>query len=232
MEKMRSRLLEESAGALVENVIILPLVFVLIFAMIMTSFIMHDRATVDAAAQRGATYASYCVSDPSYKGIAGQDGELDLPEGTKTDQFSFSGVGSNIKAYRAFTGGDKVEEAVTAEVKAVIEKSRIPWKPIESVEVSCKQENMFLYQNITVTVTADYSIPAVFGLFGLDTDYEYRAVATTCTTDADEFIRTADLAVDMLTALDESMGSPVKNAAKKLETLGAKIIDWINGDEG
>lgn len=230
MKRIWDRLREESAGAVVENVIILPLVFVLIYAMIVTSFIMHDRATVDAAARRGAIYASYCITDPSYKYITGQDGELDLPTGTEANQFSFLGVGGNIKAYRAFTGGDKVESAVTEEVKEIIEKTRIPWKPIESVQVSCKQENMFLYQNITVTVTADYSIPRIFGLFGLDTDYEYTSVATTCTTDADEFIRTADLAVDMLTALDEKLGSPIETATKKLETLGAKIIDWINGD--
>lgn len=230
MKKIWSRLREESAGAIVENVIILPLVFVLIYAMILTSFIMHDRATVDAAAQRGAIYATYCIIDPSYSSILGQDGELDLPTGTNANAFDFTGVGRNIKAYRCFTGGSKVEDVVAQEVKAVIERTRIPWKPIESVEVQCEQQNMFLYQNITVTVTADYSIPKVFGLFGLDTEYEYEARATTCTTDADEFIRNADLAVDMLTALDEAADNPVKKAVHKLEVLGTKIIDWINGE--
>ena len=227
MCRIWNRLREESAGAIVENVIILPLVFVLIYALIMTSFIMHDRATVDAAAQRGAIYASYCIIDPNYSKITGQDGELDFPDGTETSAFSFEGVGKNIKAYRCFSGGDKVEGVVAKEVKAIIEKTRIPWKPIESVEVRCEQQNMFLYQNITVTVTADYSIPKIFGLFGLDTEYEYQAIATTCSTDADEFIRNADLAVDLLTALDKAMGSPVENAVKKLETLGVKLVEWI-----
>lgn len=231
MYRIWNRLREESAGAMVENVIILPLVIVLIYALIMTSFIMHDRATVDAAAQRGATYASYCIIDPNYSAITGQDGELDFPEGTTVSAFSFQGVGKNIKAYRAFSGGSKVEDAVVAEVKAIIEQTRIPWKPIETVVVQCEQENMFLYQNITVTVTADYSIPKVFGLFGLDTEYEYQATAVTCSTDADEFIRNADLAVDMLTALDEAMDSPVEKAVHKLETLGVKIVEWFQDEK-
>ena len=230
MYRIWNRLKEESAGAMVENVIILPLVFVLIYALIMTSFIMHDRATVDAAAQRGAIYASYCIIDPNYSAVTGQDGELDFPDETDVSAFSFKGVGKNIKAYRCFTGGSKVEDVVAKEVKAIIERTRIPWKPIESVSVQCEQQNMFLYQDITVTVTADYSIPKVFGLFGLDTEYEYQATATTCSTDADEFIRNADLAVDMLTALDEALGSPVEKAIHKLETLGVKIVEGLKDE--
>ena len=56
------------------------------------------------------------------------------------------------------------------------------------------------------------------------------SIATTCSTDADEFIRNADFAVDMLTALDEALGSPVEKAIHKLETLGVKIVEWMKDE--
>lgn len=228
MRRAWKKLSEENAGAMVENVIILPLLFIIIYSLILTIFIVHDRSTVETAASRGAIYASHCVSDPNYATIVGQSGELDMPA-DKT--FSFSGVGKNIDAYRYIFGGDSIENQVRQEVIKIVDNTRISWRPLDTVEVSCNQENMFLYQDVTVSVTANYSIPAFFAAFGLETDYEYTATAKVSATDPDEFIRNADLVVDLITRVDESLGSPVGKALDKISTLADKILGWLQVDK-
>ena len=97
---------DESAGVMVENVIVLPLVFVIIIFMIVSAFLVHDRVTIETAARRGATYASHCIADPNYATLVGQSGELDFSK--SVENISFSSVGKNIKAYRYLTGGASV----------------------------------------------------------------------------------------------------------------------------
>lgn len=222
---------DEKANAIVENVIVLPMIFVVIFALIQTMFIMHDRSTVEAAAKRGAVYAAHCANDPAYsKLVAG--GDLDvvitIPEkSTAHYAFSFSTVSSDINPYRYIYGVSKISGSVESEVKRIIEKTRIPWRDLEIVNVSCNVKNMFLYQDITVTVKADYSIPEIYGAFGLDTEYQYEVTATVTANDPDEFIRNADLVVDIITEIDEKTGGYLGKASDTISKIGTTILDWM-----
>lgn len=222
------RIKEENAGVMVENVIILPLIFIVIYSLILTAFIVHDRSTIDAAAKRGAIYASHCVIDPSYASIVGQSGDLDI---SYDKGFSFSGIGHNIKAYRYIMGGNSVQTFVVAEVTKIVEATRIKWRPMDTVKVSCNQKNMFIYQDIDVSVSANYSIPKFFAAFGIETDYEYTATATIAATDPDEFIRNADLVVDMITKVDNITGNNISKVLDKISALGDKLLDWIKVDK-
>ena len=69
MSNFIKKLKSEEANSMVENVIILPLIFIILYAIILTCFIIHDRATLDGAAKRGALYAAHCISDPNYDDI-------------------------------------------------------------------------------------------------------------------------------------------------------------------
>ena len=229
MRRILSRIKEESAGVMVENVIVLPLVFIIIFFMVLSSFMMHDRATIEAAAKRGAIYAANCISNPNYASIVGQTGELDIDYDKKNDSFSFSGVGKNVNAYRAFNGGNNMTTEVTAQVRKIVDKTRIPWLPQKSVEVEYKQKNMFIYQDVTVTVRATYNLPEFFQLVGLETKYVYESTAKTRTTDPDEFIRNADLIVDLVCMVDDKLlGGSLQKVTGKISELATKLIDWIN----
>lgn len=229
MRRILSRIKEESAGVMVENVIVLPLVFIIIFFMILSSFMMHDRATIESAAKRGAIYAANCISNPNYASIVGQTGNLDIA----SDQtFSFKGVGGNVNAYRAFNGGNNMTTEVTTQVEKIVANTRIPWLPQKSVDVEYKQKNMFIYQDVTVTVRATYNLPKFFSLVGLETKYVYEATAKTRTTDPDEFIRNADLIVDMIKLLDQKLlGGNLQKVTDKIGELGTKVVDWLNDKE-
>lgn len=228
MQRILSRIKEESAGAMVENVIVLPLVFIIIFFMILSAFMMHDRATIESAAKRGAIYAANCISNPNYASIVGQTGELDIAYDKANNTFSFSGVGKNVNAYRAFTGGNNMSTQVKAQVKKIVEKTRIPWLPQDAVKVEYSQKNMFIYQDVTVTVKATYKLPKFFALFGLETKYTYEATAKTRTTDPDEFIRNADLIVDLICTIDDKLlGNRLQKVTNKISELATKVLDWL-----
>lgn len=227
MRHIFNRLKEESAGAMVENVIILPLVFVVIYSMILTAFLVHDRATMEAAAKRGAVYAANCISNQNYASIVGQSGDLDISHSLELTKLDFSSVGSNVSAYRAFDGGADVTGVVEAQVKKIVNKTRIAWLPQEAVRVTCTQKNMFIYQDIKVIIEASYSIPPIYALFGLETDYTYTATAQIRTTDPDDFIRNADLIVDLITDIDAATGGKIEAVKQKIADLATKVLDWL-----
>ena len=97
------------------------------------------------------------------------------------------------------------------------------------VEVEYKQKNMFIYQDVTVTVRATYNLPEFFQLVGLETKYVYESTAKTRTTDPDEFIRNADLIVDLVCMVDDKLlGGSLQKVSGKISELATKLIDWIN----
>lgn len=224
MRYLWNRIKDESAGAMVENVIVLPIVFIVLISIIVTAFLIHDRATMEAAAKRGAIYAANCISNPNYATIVGQTGDLDV---AKDAEFQFSSVGRNVNAYRAFNGGADVSGVVVQKVTKIVEKTRITWLPQEAVKISCNQKNMFLYQDVEVVITASYKVPEIFAMFGLDTEFNYKATAKTRTNDPDEFIRNADLIVDIITDIDNMTGGNLNKATTKIKDLATKVLEWL-----
>lgn len=226
MSDIRSKLREESAGVMVENVIVLPIVFVIIIFMVMSAFLIHDRSTIESAARRGATYAAHCVADPNYASLVGQSGELDLAKEVST--LNFNSVGKNIDAYRYLTGGDDVTGVVTSEVQKIMQKTRINWIPQEQFKVTCDQENKIIYQNVTVKVSAVYKLPNWLKMFGLETEYKISTEAKLAAVDPDEFIRNADLVVDLITAVDDATGGHIGKAVDKIGSMASKLMEWID----
>lgn len=221
---------DESAGVVVENVVVLPIVFVVIFFMIVSAFLLHDRVTVETAARRGAMYAAHCVADPNYASLVGITGELDYSG--SVDNSYFSSIGDNIKAYRYIVGGgaDELKGNVEAQVSEIVNKTRINWIPQENIEVECIPENKIIYQTVTVQVSASYHLPQWFGWFGLETQYTVETRATLAAVDPDEFIRNADLVVDIITKVDNATGGYLEKAISSISSMAEKLIDWIEMD--
>lgn len=225
-----ARLREERANSMVENIIVLPLIFIVIYFMILGAFLMHDVGTIDAAARRGAIYAAHCLCDPNYDEIRKKSGDakgnLDIKESVSS--FTFTGIGKNIKPYRYLFGTKGVEQQVKDEVSAILEKTRVPWREIEVENISYSNKNMVFYQDVTVTIKAKYPLPKFFEAFGLDSKYEYSASAKMTVNDPDEFIRNTDLAVDLMVQVDQATGGHLSSAMDKVSGLMKKLGDWLN----
>ena len=222
-------LCKEDANALVENVIVLPLIFIVIYFMIMTCFVMHDRSTLDAAAKRGAIYAAHCICNPNYATILSKSGSskgnLDVKEGIES--FTFTGVGGKIKPYRYIFTTSNLNGQVQEEVRAILEQTRIPWRKIDVDDIRYTNINKIYYQDVTVSISARYPLPRFFGAFGLDTEYEYKVSAGMTVNDPDEFIRNADLVVDLIVEIDHRTGGHLSNALDKVKSMGSKVGEWL-----
>lgn len=140
MKNLIERIKSEDANALIENVIVLPLIFIVIYALILMCFIIHDRSTVESAAKRGAIYAAHCISDPNYESIlrsssseiGALDTSINATVGDGSEKYSFAGIKKNIHPYRyLFGGGTKIDEQVNREVREIIDKTRIKWRDLK-----------------------------------------------------------------------------------------------------
>lgn len=235
MQKIFRRLKEENANSMVENVIILPLIFIVIYFMILMSFVMHDRATLDSAAKRGTIFAAKCISDPNYANILRKSGhssgDLDTSVATFGDQ-SFKGVGDNIQPFRylCMNPATIINDTET-EILNMIKKTKIPWREIKAENVVVDVKNSIIYQTVSVSIKATYPMPAVFSAFGLPTEFEYEVNATTAVNDPDEFIRNVDLVVDIFVELDKKLlGGNVANVVSKIGQMGTKLKDFLAVD--
>lgn len=221
----------EQANTLVENVIILPLIFIVVIAMLLTCFIIHDRSTLEAAAKRGAIYAAHCIADPNYASIleksGNTSGDLDISEGV--NEFTFTEIGKNIQPYRYLKSKTTgLTGKVQAEVLAIVKETRIPWRTLTVDQITFTQRNMVFYQDVTVSISAQYPLPKFFSVIGLDTNYNYTVTAKMTVNDPDEFIRNVDLVVDMIVEVDNATGGYLQGSIDKISELATKLLDWLD----
>ena len=91
-------------------------------------------------------------------------------------------------------------------------------------------KNVVIYMEVTVTASASYGLPEIFGEFGLPTEYKIESRAVRSVNDPDEFIRNADLARDVVgdvlkkTGLDSKLEEIKKTVTERFE----KIKDFKN----
>lgn len=241
MKVFLKKLKNEDASALIENVIILPLIFIILFALILTMFVIHDRSTLDAAAKRGALYAAHCIADPNYDDIlrnsnsasGSLDTSIDVSGGNMS--FNFSKVGKDVMAYRYITNeSSKINNKVVNEVESIIDNTRIQWRDLDVGDITYKAKNYFLYQDVTVTIEAHYPMFDFFKIIGLEDGFDYEVTAKMTVNDPDEFIRNADLVVDTIVSIDNKTGDKISDAVDKVkgvfEKISGTILDWIAMD--
>lgn len=232
MRKLTGYLTNEKGNSLVENIIVLPLVFIIIIAMILFSFVMHDRATLEGAAIRGTIFAAHMISDPNYIDILSSSGaeygQLDTNL-EKTDQISFAAYGTNYHTYSIFgKNTNSVKTQTQQMIKKTIDNTRIPWREIDIDSIKVEDQNNFFFHNVKVTISATYPLPDLFGNLGLPTELKYDVEATAAVNDADDFIRNADLVVDIIVRIDQATGNHISEAAKKIEQLASKLTDFLD----
>lgn len=221
-------ILKAEGNSLVENVIVLPLIFLCIYFIIIGAFFVHDKITLDAAVERGAVYAAKCVSDPNYAEISetiynDEDGYSMEIKGAAGA--SFEGVGKDIHPYRyvMFTYKDEIQRLVSEGTFEAVKNTKIPWRELKPDSVKCEIKNYIVYQEVTVTAKASYPLPKLFSLIGLPEEIEYEASATESVTDPDELIRNADLIVDTIVKVDNMTGNHLKKITDALERFTAQI---------
>ena len=240
--RLIQKIKEEKANSFVENVIVLPIVLFVIFALIVTCFIVHDKCTIEGAAKRGAIYAAHCVSDPNYNGILETSGNvkgeldmsIDVSNADAVKNLNFSGIGSSIHPYRYIFNSDAstIEANTESLVQEIIKKTKFPWRDPHTDSVDCTIKSYVIYQDISVDVKGTIPIPQLFKVIGLEENFKYDISAKMTVNDPDEFIRNSDMVVDTIIDIDNKTGGHVQKAVDKFkDKVGGfveKIKKWFN----
>ena len=100
--------------------------------------------------------------------------------------------------------------------------------PQDSITVTCSQENKIIYQDVSVKVASTYHLPGWIEWFGLESEYKIETEAKLAAVDPDEFIRNADLVVDLITQIDDATGGHIGKALVSISSMASKLLDWIN----
>lgn len=233
LSKPTQMLLSENANAVVEYIIVLPIVLLVLCTIFVVSFVLHDRTTLDEAAQRGVIYGAHLAADPNYDellaSVGNESGSLDLS--SESTDFTFTGFGTNIQPYRAFnlTGGN-IPNKVERETVKIIEKDRIGWQPLTNTKIKMDNKNYVVYQTITVEASTEYPLPKMFTLLGLPESYKLSSKAIGTVNDTDDFLRNADLALDVVLVVDEKLTGG--NLNDLLTGIGDKITSFTEKISG
>ena len=128
--------------------------------------------------------------------------------------------------------GKEAEKKVENEVEQIINRTKLGWNPATSVDVNCEKDNVIVYQTIKVDVTEKYPLPKFFEVVGLPSDYELTTTALMTVNDADDFIRNADFAVDLVIMVDQKLGGKggkmVEEIGKVINTFSDKISGFLS----
>lgn len=222
MKKTKSSIRKREEGyALVENMIVMPIVFLIIFALLFTGFMLHAQCTLETAARRGVRYAAKQICDPQYAVVTA--GAVDTTIGDLTDlsskDFDFTSMG-DYKPYRyipLLCGNyyNKIETNTREYVQKLIDQN-ITWMfTMDTDSIICEAKNYVVSQNVKVEITAVYHMPRIFSYLGLPETYELKAADKFTVSDQDEFIRNVDFAADLLDRaaaalkVEEKIGKPL-----------------------
>lgn len=228
----------EKANAVLEYTIIFPIILLILCTIFVVSFVLHERTTMESAAQRGVVYGARIVADPNYLKLINEAGNkagsLDLD---CNNEFNFTGCGTDIEPYRAFNlSKNDLQVPVSSEVTEMINQTRLGWTPFKDINVTCDKTNVIVYQDVKVTITAKYPLPKFFEVIGLPAEYQLQTKAMMTVNDPDDFVRNADFAVDMVMEIDEKFfngrgGEMAGKIGEKIQEFSDKIGGFLKPSE-
>lgn len=217
---------KESGYALVENMIVMPIVFLVLFALLFAGCILHAKCTIESAAKRGVIYATKLICDPQYEKIT--ENAIDTSKGElnelSSEDYNFSAIG-HYQPYRYILSfkNDSIETKAKDYVQRIISQNTTWMFHIDTNSIECKAENFVLTQNVKIKVTASYYTPKIFHYLGIPETYDLVAQAVMTVSDQDEFIRNVDFAADLVKDIAEE-----RKIAEKISQPIEKLMNFVN----
>ncbi len=193
----------EDGMAIVEATILLPVCMLIVIALYYASIFLCQRANLQANLQTALIYYKNVESDTFVEAKAQM--QFQNTEGTVAAVGSSYGSTSKLFPYRFF--GMKFRES---EFHSLFQSicGHMFFDTGDNVALSVKSENYVVYKKITAAASQAVRPAISLAMVGVPEEMTIAASGEAIVTDADDFIRNTDFAVDLIsnTTLGEKIG--------------------------
>ena len=202
---------QERGAEIVEMTLIFPIIIVLIWTMIFFGLMMYEQVAVqsvlDDVISRAA--ANWATAD----------------EGIYSESASFSGFTVwDVYSRLIDTKDGKKKENIESTALERLNKVVIITKKFSKADIHLESTNILVYKSLKLTVDREFPLPFAGFLrnLGIQTSLQYRRTGTAVIQDAPEFIRTIDMASDLL-----KRNSKIKNAFDNIQGKLGELTTWF-----
>ncbi len=218
---MKTILREEcGAGTIIEYTIVLPIVMAVIMVLLFTGYIIHDRATMEASAERVALYIAKTIADTNYETFV-DNGDFTASE---IDSISISPDRIENDPYRylfgAFANIDS--HSYARSVEAMVHSNQFIHN--DTVKAAVSLEGL-IFRKVKIVVTERYEMPTFLASLNIPI-CTIRTEAVAYINEPAEFVRNADLTFELIRKVADATG-----ITEKLSELKSKISFFTNSEE-
>ena len=205
-----TRFIEDCRGdAVVEAVILFPVMIMIFAALVFLAVYLPTRG----ALQRATQYAASAISTESSDTWLTFD-ESEAAFGWETDKDRLKNV------YAALFSGMGDVQSRSEEIVSTIEGRSLSSKAgvlkVETIVV-----NKIVYKEVVVTATRAFDVPVDLSFVGFPGTIEITATSTAVVQNGDEFVRTLDMAVDFVGFATEKFG--LTDIADTISSFGSRV---------
>lgn len=219
---------ENGAASVVENVIVLPVVFAVIMFIIYWGQLQYQKALLMSSAERSLIYVEQAATDYKYQDIAA----IDLTNGASDISSIDTGVLTkkdkiDRQPYRYVAGLFKSADYTEIEkyVKNYIEKKQIFFDEKVSVDIN---ETQGLYKKVTVKVSQSLPMPDILVNMGISKVFDYSYETTINISQPTEMIRNTDFILELFRPYLDALQNKITELANKINNIFSKI-SFLNG---
>ncbi|MBU3112342.1 TadE/TadG family type IV pilus assembly protein [Clostridium lacusfryxellense] len=202
---------EKASATILEYTIVLPLVMGVVFMLVFTGHIQHQKTVLQSATNRGAILASRSITDPNYDSIvttnSGKDGN-DITAILINDA-----TYNKTKPYRyLFRSGGVIPRAENDVDNIIRINSLFP----DGVPVVEAKEVPGIFRKVIVTAKQDYKVPVLLPGFDIPSFLTLESESTVYVNQPAEFIRNADFAIDLVQPLVDNVVTEINTIFKEV----------------
>jgi len=206
---IRSFIKNEKGDALVEAVIIFPIMIMIFAGLVLLAIYLPTRAALQHATQYAATALATERSDTWLFFDKDSMTYYRRPDRTLLTNVYvalFSGAGD------VQTKGDDIVTAV--EGRAISSKAG-------ALSVECHINNWIVYKEVVVTAVREFSTPVDLSLIGFPETIPVTVTSTAVIQNGDEFVRNMDLACDFVKFIAEKFG--ISDVSETISSFGSRV---------
>ena len=218
MKKMIRVWRDTSGDAVVEAVILFPIMIMIFTGLTLLAMYLPQRATLQRATQYAATAIATERSDTWL-----YYSENGMGYGRYASREQLDNVYAAL--FNALFKNDDPGKAKT--IVSNLEKNGILKYPGE-LQVDCQAVNYIVYKEIVVTASRTIKMPVDLSFIGFPKEIPVTVTSTAVVQNGDEFVRNMDIVVDIVKAVDEKYqlsSSGIFEAIRKVTNKFTGFLD-------